>query len=187
MHLDLLSHRNAIGATDDRERAGGELNAWGNSFPAEELWFGGEQRVDDVSFVLPARRPSAPDHVEALSQVIRVLAPRSASFVALLCCGEMGDQELPIEAIDTAGRATRSVLKVPGWLVNGAVVRVQSGHLCTHLHYPGDYDLALLKPALWCVRASVQTCGPMAELRLGDNPLVHVFAVTLLDGEAIDG
>lgn len=182
-YLELSPYLNAIGATSDETRPTGAFNAWGNSFPAEELWFGGQWTVGNVSFALPPRTPGAPDHIEALSQVLAISPPCSATFIAFLCCGEMGPQELPLAVMDTGGRATRAVLTAPGWLVNGRATRVSDAHLCTHLHFPGDYELALLKPALWCVRISLPSGTVVSEIRLGDNPLVHIFALTLMGPE----
>lgn len=182
--VDLAACCNAAGITGDGAREAGAFNAWGNSYPAEELWRGAMRRVGGVPFQLPG--PGAWDHVEALGQVIALPGDGpgldDVRGLALLCSGEMGDQTLAVEAMDSGGGAVSLEVAVPGWLVEGTRTSVPDGHLCTHLHYPGGYELCHLKPVLWCVQAALPDARALAALRLGDNPLVHVFALTLLHG-----
>ena len=97
--VDLTPWLNAAVATFDGERPRGALNAWGNSFPAEELPFGSLLKVGGVDFRLPAKAPGEPDSVEPFGQTIVVPGAPRAVGIALLCCGEMGDQWVPVRVL----------------------------------------------------------------------------------------
>jgi hypothetical protein len=196
--LNLAHAVDRVGATFDSDRSAGELNAWGNSYPAEELPFGGQVMVDSVRYVLVRKSPTAlpqPDHVEALGQ--RLAGDplgRPAEALALLAAGEMGSQELSVRVhlasssggdtgVDLGsengpGIQVRSVT-IPSWLIRPQVPTSADQLRCSHQHYPGDYDLALLVPVLWS-RVLPLPGVAVTAIELVPNPLVHVFAITLL-------
>jgi hypothetical protein len=179
--LDLTPWLNAAVATLDGERPQGALNAWGNSFPAEELPFGSTLRVGDVLFRLPIRNPGGPDSVEPLGQALAI-PEREAAGIALLCCGEMGDQRVPVRVSDGRGRTVAGFVAVArGAMVPAGADLGDEGFACSHLHYPGDYDLALALPALWRVEHRWESPEPVARVELGINPLFHLLAITLLE------
>ena len=172
---------NATAATYDDDRRAGAVNAWGNSLPAEEVPFGRVVDVDGVPFRLPAKR-GRHDHVEAVGQTLPLPSAAPVAGLALLCFGEMGEQDVALMLLDAAGAAAHLVADVPGWLAAAPEGRpdLAVALRCTHLHYPGGYELAALRPTVtrWTGRLSrpVEATG----LRLGINPLFHVLAVTLL-------
>jgi hypothetical protein len=179
--VDLTPWLNATVATFDGERPRGALNAWGNSFPAEELPFGSALVVGGVPFELPAKIPGGPDSVEPLGQIL-TFPRREAAGIALLCCGEMGDQRVPVRVSDGRGGAVADFVAVArGAMVPAGADLGEEGIACSHLHYPGDYDLALALPALWRVAHRWEPLAPVARVELGRNPLFHLLAVTLLE------
>ena len=179
--LDLTPWLNAAVATFDGERPRGALNAWGNSFPAEEMPFGSTLTVGGVPFRLPAKAPGAPDSVEPLGQTIAVPDAPEASGVALLCCGEMGDQRVAVRAVSGRGEAVAEFVAVArGAMVPAGTDLGGEGFAPSHLHYPGDYDLALALPAAWLREHRWERRSPVARLELGVNPLFHLLAITLL-------
>lgn len=188
--VDLEPHLNATAASTDARRSGPTLNAWGNTFPAEELPFGATVLVSGVPFRLPASNGAHADHVEARGQEIVLRRPTAARGLALLCCGEMGDQALWLEVrtVDGAGALTRRRVFVAakGWLTvpKGELA---DGRAFTHLHYVGDYELDLLCPVIWCARHDWPATYPVARIALGTNPLFHIFALTLLVEAERDG
>ncbi|HET9210881.1 MAG TPA: hypothetical protein VFR03_10815 [Thermoanaerobaculia bacterium] len=184
--LDLTPWLNATVATLDGERPRGALNAWGNSFPAEELPFGSTLTVGGILFQLPPRNPGGPDSVEPLGQALEVPGAPEAAGIALLCCGEMGDQRAPVRVLDSCGEAVADFVAVArGAMVPAGADLREEGFAASHLHYPGDYDLALALPALWRVEHRWGSAKPVARVELGCNPLFHLLAITLLDpGEA---
>lgn len=175
--VDLVPWMNRRGCTPDHERAAGRLNAWGNSYPAEEIAFGASRSVGGISFVLA--RSDASDHVECLGQRIDVEPGPSTSSVALLCCGEMGERVLDVVAVVAADEREALDFRTPGWLVDPSEPGPPEAWVFTHLHYPGDYELALLRPALFCVRCPLATPRVLHALELGMNPFFHIFAATL--------
>jgi hypothetical protein len=175
--LDLRTHVNAYAATYDRDRTRGTVNAWGNSFPAEELPFGGTLLLDGLRFDLPPKVEGAFDHCEALGQ--RLALPRPAHGLGLLAFGEMGPQSMDLAIEFTDGSIGLQRVRANGWLVEGDPAPNTDRLLCTHLHYVGGYELSLLRPALWSVRVCWER-GDAVRLRLGENPLFHIVALTAL-------
>lgn len=175
--VNLVPWMNRRGFSPDHERAAGRLNAWGNSFPAEEAWFGASRRIGGVPFMLA--RADATDHIECLGQRIDVVPGSSTSSVALLCCGEMGERTLDVMAVGAADERELLDFHAPAWLVEPTEHGSLAAWIFSHLHYPGDYELALLRPALFCVRCPVITPRVLVALELGTNPFFHVFAATL--------
>ena len=173
---------NAAVATFDGERPRGTLNAWGNSFPAEELPFGSTLTVGGALFQLPDKAPGEPDSIEPLGQTIEVPDAPGAAGIALLCCGEMGEQRVPVRVLDGQGRTVSSfVAAARGVMVPAGTDPGDDGFVCSHLHYPVDYDLALALPAAWRCEQRWEKPSPVARIELGVNPLFHLLAITLLD------
>ena len=181
--VDLTPWLNAAVATFDGEREKGALNAWGNSFPAEELPFGSTLTVVGVPFRLPDKAPGRPDSLEPLGQTLEIL--EEAAGIALLCCGEMGDQRLPVRVFDDGGDVVASFVAVaPGVMVPNGTDLGDEGMACSHLHYPGNYpggyELALALPAAWRVEHRWGKPLAVARVELGVNPLFHLLGITLL-------
>jgi hypothetical protein len=177
--VDLAPWLNAAIATFDGERPRGALNAWGNSFPAEELPFGGTLTVGGVPFRLPVKAPGALDSVEPLGQTLEISG--EAAGIALLCCGEMGDQGLPVRVLNDEGEAVAEFVAIArGVMVPAGTDLGNEGFAGSHLHYPGDYDLALALPAAWRFEHRWERPASVARLELGANPLFHLLAITLL-------
>jgi len=174
--LDIVPWMNRRGFTTDRDRRLGQGNAWGNSFPEEEVDFDTVHRVGGVPFLL--QRKETADHIEALGQQIAFDAMLPTRSVALLCCGEMGDRDL--DAVVVGADANRESLRfyTRSWLVRPADHTPAPAWVFSHLHYPGDYELALLCPALFCARCTLAEPRELIALELGINPFFHIFAVT---------
>jgi hypothetical protein len=177
--LDAL--RNARAATRDDERHRGGVNAWGNSYPAEELPFGGTLRVAGVPFALPPAGAEH-DHVETLGQTLALPAAEPCTGVALLCFGEMGDQALPVDLFAEPDGHMALLALAKGWLLPPGAPDPPDGWVCSHLHYPGGYELDQLRPVLWCNSFGWEAPRVPTRLGLGTNPLFHLVAVTLLHG-----
>ncbi|HET8799370.1 MAG TPA: hypothetical protein VFO89_16900 [Thermoanaerobaculia bacterium] len=174
-HVDLRPHFNARAATSNDERARCGFNAWGNSFPAEELTFGEVIEVDGIPFRL--ERSGELDHVEADRQHIAL--PRTdATALALLAFGEMGPQRTRI-VVEGDGEPHTIDALAAGWLVAGTF-QVERALDCTHLHYPGDYELSHLRPVMWPYVYALPRSRNWRRLRIEPSPLFHFAAATLL-------
>ncbi|HEY0512823.1 MAG TPA: hypothetical protein VGH73_13015 [Thermoanaerobaculia bacterium] len=180
--VDLTPYLNAVVATSDGERPRGALNAWGNSFPAEELPFGATLTVGGVPFRLPDREPGGYDSVEPLGQALEIPGAPRARGIALLCCGEMGEQNVAVRVI-SSGAAIELLATARGAMIPAGKPMGDEGFACSHLHYPGDYDLALALPAVWRFEHRWEDPREVARVELGANPLFHLLAVSLLDTE----
>jgi hypothetical protein len=187
--VDLRVYCNAFAATFDSDRSRGSLNAWGNSFPAEELPFGTTFALGGIRFRLPAKQEGAPDHIEVLGQVIPLPA-QSTCGLGLLAFGEMGSQSMELDVEFAHQNIRRFSVVAPAWLIAPGAPPSDSRIVCSHLHYVGGYELASLRPAMWCLRIEWPKAKAL-RMYLGINPFFHLIAVTGLiefgDGKAKNG
>ena len=176
--LALEEHLNACAATDDGGRRHGTANPWGNSFPAEEIQFGEITALGGFDFRMPRPDLSGNDHVELAGQRLR-LPPVVVVGVAALGYGEMGARRWRLWLEDDQGERYDAQLVAPGWLSEPGH-RAEGSHLvCTHLHYPGDYELDRFLPTAWVMTTAMAPLEALY-LRFSESPLVHLFAVSLL-------
>lgn len=179
--LELGNYCNATSSTFDHTRYLGRANAWGNSFPAEELPPGKVITVGTVPFRL-AVSDDRRDNIEALGQIMDLPKLPAVVGLALLCYGEMGKQALPIWAMGVDGRKRSRVAVAEGWLVEKDAPAQSSGHVLSHLHYNDGYECAALRPALWCWKTDWDDPFRFERLILGVNPLFHIVAITCFHG-----
>lgn len=177
---------NAVAATYDENRRAGAINAWGNSLPAEEVPFGSLIEIGDIPFRLPAKQPHG-DHVEAVGQFLALPSSPPVAAIALLCFGEMGDQEAQLTLTGRIDAEEQLSVRAPGWLwpAAGRDHAPPSALCCSHLHYPG-YELASFQPTAACCIAWLSRPLEITGCRLAINPLFHILAVTLMHQVADD-
>lgn len=179
--LPLEDHLNARAATFDHDRCAGAANPWGNSFPAEELPFGATVRVGGVDFRMP-RADGANDHVELRGQEL-ALPPVVIVGIAALGYGEMGPRPWAFSVGEPGISPCWVEVAIPGWLALEEDLEGKAQLACSHLHYPGGYELDCFRPAAWAMIAELPALRA-SRLRLSRSPLVHLFALTLLVGGA---
>lgn len=171
---------NACGATFDHARDAGALNAWGNTFPAEEMQFGsGVEAVGTWLPLVAKRSPGQSDHVETPDQRVALSQPCRAAALALLCCGEMGEQEVSMSIEHAGGASLRAQARAPGWLAPSGDGPRGGVLLGSHLHYPA-YELDALLPALYAVRLDFPRALDVLAVGLGRNPLFHLWSAVLV-------
>jgi hypothetical protein len=165
-------------ATYDQRRDLGALNTWGNSLPAEEIPFGRLVEIDAIPFALPAKGITDPDNVEPLGQRIRFDEAHLCSGIALLACGEMGDQVLSLTLVGEHPRVV--TVDVPAAMLRAGAT-VQSGGISfTHTHFAEGYQLDSRLAALWVCRADWRPAVSAEAVELGVHPMVHIVACTLV-------
>ena len=178
--LSLTPFLNSIGTTYDSQRREGLLNAWGNSYPAEELPLGSSVTVGGIPFQLPKKAQNHYDVVEPLGQTIELSDHGAVLGVACLCCGEMGEQYLSVRAVRAQGAPIDFTVVAKGFsTLPGEDLGPQAFDF-THLHYAGDYDLDLLTCALWCFEHRFEEPVRLVRLELGVQPLVRIAGLTLI-------
>lgn len=185
--LDISTRANAHAATFDVDRAAGFVNAWRNSFPAEEVPFGGTLLVARVPFSLPHKTAGAPDHIEAEGQDFDVGVAVTARAVGLLGFGELGDQRLGLTLTDRFGETRRAEAVLPNWLVPASAPTTAESWRASHLHYAAGYELDHLRPTLFSVVLRLPAAIQPLSVMLDANPLAHVMAISLLLGEVDHG
>ncbi|RXD05719.1 hypothetical protein EQZ23_11850 [Sphingomonas sp. UV9] len=179
--IDLRPIRNARAATWDFERAAGAVNAWGNSFPAEDMPYGRPLWVGDLRFEIAQPDAAGIDHVELRDQSLR-LPHMTATGIALLCFAEMGPRRFTVR-IDGDGETRTLDLIAPGWMIAGQALPEERRFVATHLHYPGDdpagYELRQLLPTAWAIARHVAPIRAR-QLYISGSPLVHILAISML-------
>ena len=183
--LDLAIYANAHAATYDTDRAAGFVNAWRNSFPAEELPFGQILVVGGIAFQLPEKIEGAPDHVEALGQQIATDPLGAVRGLAVLGFGELGAQVLALTLEDRLGGRRSIEIVLPNWLAPSTDHGSPSAWRASHLHYAAGYELDHLRPGLHSRAARLSRPVHPVRLILEANPLAHVMAVTMLPCKAL--
>lgn len=174
--VDLTTIRNARAATWNFERAAGTVNAWGNSFPAEEMPYGRSVRIGDLCFAVAAPGRDGIDHVELCDQTL-TLPHLLTTGIALLCFAEMGPRRFAVR-IEGDEDAHDLELMAPGWMIAGDL-EPEAPHLAaTHLHYPGGYELEQLRPVAWAIHRRVAPVRAR-QLQLSGSPLVHILAISM--------
>src|SRR4029077_10405023 len=107
----------------------------GTSSPAGGLPFGSTLIVGGVPFQLPMKAPGRPDSVEPLGQTIAIPDAPEALGVALLCCGEMGDQRVAVRALNGRGEIVASFVAIArGAMVPAGTDLGGEGFAASHLH-----------------------------------------------------
>jgi hypothetical protein len=178
--LSLAPFLNSVGATYDSQRREGLLNAWGNSYPAEELPLGSSVTVGGIPFRLPEKAENHYDIVEPLGQTIELSGHETVTGVAFLCCGEMGEQYLAVRAVRAESEPIDLTVVAKGFSVLPGDDLGPQAFRFTHLHYAGDYDLDLLTCALWCFEHRFEEAIRLVRLELGVQPLVRIAGLTLI-------
>jgi hypothetical protein len=179
--LDLNRFLNAGCASPVNAPGSGVVNAWGNSFPLEEMPFGKQIVLDGIPFNLAQKSADADDHIECLGQWLSDPAADAAQVfdtVNILGFGELGDQPLEVIVEGPAGQTQLSQLCIPNWLQLSTAPFCPSVWRAEKLRYAGGYDLAHLRPCFTAVAARLTRPTPIVRLRLGASPLAHVLAIT---------
>lgn len=178
--VDTKPYLNSTVTTYDCDRKRGNLNAWGNSFPAEELPFGATLTVNSVPFNLSAKVERGHDNIEVLGQAIQIGDIGPARGVAFLGCGEMGDQYLTGRIISLKREPLSFSVLANGSMIPADRAVGGDGFTFTHLHYPGGYELDLMSAGVWCFQYRWEELLEVTQFEFDSNPLVHLFALTLL-------
>lgn len=183
--LDLSPYLNAVCASPTYEPGAGVVNAWGNSFPLEEIAFGRRIVLDGVRFDLPAKKDNGPDHIECLGQCISISTEAKAgqfAIIHVLGFGELGSQALDLTAEDISGTTVRISVELGNWLRPANERHRPTVWRASRLRYAAGYDLDLLRPVMIATAARLPKAVNIVRLKLGQNPLAHVLAVTLSEG-----
>lgn len=175
--VSLQKALNARAATPDSCRSSGCTNPWGNSFPEEEMPFGQEIDLGGIPYSMPVPDAASNDHLELRGEQLD-LEGRAVSGLAVLGFSEMGERPWHI-ILEGADGGRRIDFEAPGWLRDPGEPSVGPKLAGSHLHYPGDYELAFFFPTAWPMVARFSPVRATC-LMLPPSPLVHLFAITLL-------
>lgn len=180
--VDLSPYLNAVCASPAHAPGAGVVNAWGNSFPLEEMAFGCSILLGGAPFDLPPKTEGAFDHIECLGQWIMNPTAAEAGPIAVIWVlgfGELGDQTLDLIAEEPSGAQQRAQVRLGNWLRPAGDPFDLSVWRASRLRYASGYDLSHLQPVFVAATAYLPKPMHIARLKLGANPLAHVVAITL--------
>jgi hypothetical protein len=173
---DLLNNR---ATTTVADLGRGRLNAWGNSFPAEELPTPGSLvEVAGIPFVW-ANADADGDNVRCEGQVIDI-PPGQYDWIYLLAASERRSEDTLWVHYDD-GHADPLRLGVSDFLDGTPAFGELPAFRTTRMHYPHHVQHGL-PTTMWLSRVGMPRRGRARALRLPRLVAVHVFAITLLTG-----
>lgn len=173
---DLLNNR-ATTSVADLEL--GRLNAWGNSFPAEELPTPGTLvEVAGIPFMWANARAEG-DNVRCEGQVIDI-PPGQYDWIYLLAASERRSEDT-LWAYYDDGYADPLRVGVSDFLDGTPVFGELPAFRTARMHYPHHVQQNL-PTTMWLSRVGMPRRGTARALRLPRLVALHVFAVTLLTG-----
>jgi hypothetical protein len=182
--VDLAAHMNCVGIEPAERPGRGAFNIWHNTFPIEELPPPGSVTVvGGVPFRFPAADGARPDNIRCRGQRIELPAAR-ADWLHLLAAAERRTED--VLTVHYADGATR-----PQWLRVSDFwpeTAPRFGELLAFrtsaMLYPNHVD-SRMPPAIWRQRVPVAVRDDIVAVTLPDNPAIHVFALTTVDGDPV--
>ncbi len=173
---DLLNNRATTSVSD---LGLGRLNAWGNSFPADELPEPGAViEVAGIPFVWPNAHPDG-DNVRSEGQVIDLPAGRY-DWVYLLAASERRSEDTLWVHYDD-GHADPLRVGVSDFLDGSPAFGEEPAFRTAQMHYPHHVQ-ENLPTTMWLARVGMPRRGVAQALRLPRLVALHVFAITLVTG-----
>lgn len=173
---DLLNNR-ATTSTSDLDS--GRLNAWGNSFPADELPKPGALiEVAGIPFTWARATPEG-DNVRCEAQLIEI-PPGQYDWIYLLAASERRSEDT-IWAHYDDGHADPLRVGVSDFLDGTPAFGEVSAFRTSRMHYPHHVQ-ERLPTTMWLTRVGMPRRGTAVSLRLPRSVAIHVFALTLLTG-----
>lgn len=173
---DLLNNRATTSVT---ELGLGRLNAWGNSFPAEELPEpGAVVEIAGIPFVWP-HADAEGDNVRSEGQVIGI-PPGRYDWIYLLAASERRSEDTIWVHYDD-GHADPLRFGVSDFLDGTPAFGEQPAFRTDQMHYPHHVQQNL-PTTMWLSRVGMPRNGCAQALRLPRLVALHVFAITLVTG-----
>lgn len=177
MGIDGLLNNRATTSVSDL--GSGRLNAWGNSFPAEELPAPGTLiEVAGIPFQW-ANAHAEGDNVRCEGQIIDI-PPDQYDWIYLLAASERRSEDT-IWAHYDDGHADPLPVGVSDFLDGTPAFGELTAFRTSRMHYPHHVQNGL-PTTMWLTRVGMPRRGTARSLRLPRLVAMHVFALTLLTG-----
>ena len=173
--IDLTTWCNNRGISRADELDRGAFNAWGNSFPAEELPAAGSRfTVGAIPFVFAGGGDV--DNVRCARQLV-IVEPARYDWLYLLAAAERRTED-SVYLHYADGSVDPEWLRVSAfWPEQPPRFGEQAALRCTSMHYPRHVQRGF-GPTIWRERVPVTREVALAAIRLPDNPSLHLFALT---------
>lgn len=180
--LDIASCFNNTGFSFDSNRAGGDFDSYGQTFPAEELPASNEVFVSgDVPFLFPEKMSGPGDNISLAGQ--RISTPVGCfAWAHFLGASEGGSFKDQI-TFDYGPFSVKSEIGFTDYFESESVFGDLGSVICSHYHTAagnsvGNYD-SEIHPVIWQQKLRTNELKPLRSILLGDNPCIHIFSITL--------
>ena len=181
--LDLSESVNGDAITDVSDREESDFDAWGQSFPAEDLPESGlfEPKGANTAFLFPTKDRGKKNNVVCVKQTLALSGKaRELHFLAATTDGE---QEEKLTIVYADGEATTD-FKVPDWCQTpqfGAKEGVASAHrIAAGCGGGRGHGKETRTIRIFVVSIAVGPERELKSLKLPNNPFIHIFAITLV-------
>ncbi len=181
--LDLTPYFNNDGISCDADRADGDLNGNGATYPAEDLPPSNSPvECERVVFRFPSKEDGQDNNIVLEGQ--RIAVPQDVFdglyFLGVALSGYLEDV---VRFVFADGSKEEAFLGLSGWdkshnLKYGERVAV----LCSGYHFPAKHvytDRVGVDYGIWMQHIPIRATCPLMAVELPDNPGMHIFAMTL--------
>jgi hypothetical protein len=177
--VDLAEHVDNVGFSSAARTDLAAFNIWSNSLPFEQLPITRDGHVDvgPVTFRLLADGQGNADNVRCAGQLVAV-PPGHYDWIHLLAAAERRTEDAVLLHFTDASIDPERLRVSDFWPETEAWFGERDGIRFGALHYPRHVQPEM-GPALWRERIPVTREGPLAAIRMPDNPAIHVFAMEL--------
>lgn len=180
--LNLTPYLNSDGISSDTDRADGDFNGCGATYPAEDLPASNAiLECEGAVFRFPDKTDGRNNNMSLCGQRIRL--PQDNYDALYLLGAAEDDLEDTVRLCSPDSAETTAFLGLSGWskchsLRYGERVAVR----CSGYHFPSKHvytDRVGVAYGIWMQVVPIPTHRRLAGIHLPDNPGMHIFAATL--------
>ena len=182
--IDLSSYFNNDGISYDANRSDGDFNGQGFTFPAEELPESNAiLTVHGITFLFPDKSDGANNNLILEGQSIPVPV-NTYSGIYILGVSECGNLEEEVILQFAGGDCENVALGLTASMPSGGMLCFgeKEAIRCTGYHTPevdAHSSRGNIDSGIWLQVIGVDPGKELKAIQLGDNPSMHLFAMTL--------
>ncbi|KAF0815848.1 MULTISPECIES: hypothetical protein [Cytobacillus] len=161
------------------QRENGDFTGSGSSYPAEQLPSSEKViKIHEVPFHFPSKEKGKFNNIEFNEQKIKVKED-SYQAIHVLGAADNGSFLEPISLIDQQGSVSKVMLGFTDWVDYEPKFNDLKAIVCKGVHSAQLGCLEGMQCTIWYQKVKVPTGVLFNEIRLGDNPGMHIFSLTL--------
>lgn len=154
----------------------------GSSYPAEQLPSSKEViTIHHVPFQFPSKEEGDFNNLEFYEQEIKV-PNESYTYIHVLGAADNGSFLEPLTLRDQEGAVTEVMLGLTDWVDYDPKFNELKAFVCKGIHSAQLGCLEGMQSTIWYQKVAIPEGVMFNEIRLGDNPGMHIFSLTLERG-----